>query len=191
MLSFCNDHYGWNADLSLLDPEQFDYVTYEDWFLGSQGKKVTLARCQPDDFTLIYPKYETRFHYYVPSKKIDAAGDYSIVYDMTQIETCNYYKSDPYHTCNYGDQPLIQIENQLTADDHKILIIHDSFGDCVISCLALAEKNVDSLDIRHFTGSVKSYIEENSPDLVIVMYNAENAAGEIDYTTHTDEFDFR
>ena len=191
ILSFCNDKYGWNSDLSLLDANQFDYVTYNNWFLGSQGKKVTLSRCKPDDFTLLYPKYKTNFHYYVPTKGIDATGDYPIVYDMTQIEECDYYKRSPYAGCNYGDQPLIQIENQLTVDEHKILMINDSFCNCVISCLALAEKKVDSLDLRHFTGSVKSYIEESKPDLVIVMYNASVAAGEIDYTTHEDLFDFR
>jgi hypothetical protein len=110
---------------------------------------------------------------------------------MTQVEECDYYNKNPYAACNYGDQPLIQIENQQASDDHKILIIHDSFCDSVISCLALAEKNVDSLDLRHFTGSVKTYIEESMPEIVIVMYNAGSAAGEIDYSTHKDEFDFR
>jgi hypothetical protein len=191
ILSFCNDKYGWIAELSLLDSDQFDYVTYENWFLGSQGKKVTLARCQPDDFTLIYPKYETSFHYYVPAEGIDATGDYSIVYNMAQVKKCDYFNNSPYHAYNYGDQPLIQIENQLEADNHKILIIRDSFSDCVISCLALAEKNVDSLDIRYFTGSVKAYIEQSAPDLVIVMYNPSEISGEIDYSTHTDAFDFR
>jgi hypothetical protein len=191
ILSFCNETYGWNADLSLLDADKFEYVTYKDWFLGSQGKKVTLSRCQPDDFTLLYPKYETSFHYIVPAEGIDTTGDYSVVYNMAEVEECDYYNKNPYGACNYGDQPLIQIENQQASDDHKILIIHDSFCDCVISCLALAEKNVDSLDLRHFTGSVKTYIEESMPDIVLVMYNAGSAAGEIDYSTHEDEFDFR
>jgi LmbE family N-acetylglucosaminyl deacetylase len=59
----------------------------------------------------------------------------------------------------------------------------------VISCLALAEKNIDAIDLRHFTGSVKKYIEESKPDLVIVMYNV--IGGDINYSTHKDKFDFR
>jgi hypothetical protein len=175
----------------LLDADQFDYTTYENWFLGSQGKKVTLSRCQPDDITLFYPKYETSFHYYVPAEGIDTIGDYSVVYDMTQINNCDYYYKNPYGACNYGDQPLIKIENQLNAEDHKILIIRDSFGDCMISCLALAEKNVDALDLRYFTGSVKAYIEESEPDLVIVMYTPSSVGGDISYSTHDGFFDFR
>jgi hypothetical protein len=171
ILSFCNDRYDLNADLSLLDSDNFDYVTYENWYLGSQGRKLTLARCEPDDFTLFYPKYETSFSYIVPDKGIDTVGDFLVTYDMSQVEKCDYYNLSPYHACNYGDRPLIQIENQLSVDDNKILLVHDSFSDPMISNLALAEKNVDAIDLRDFTGSLKSYIDESNPDLVIIMYN--------------------
>jgi hypothetical protein len=191
ILAYCNENYDWNADLSLLDADQFDYVTYENWFLGSQGKKVTLAKCQPEDFTLFYPKYETSFHYCVTEIEIDTIGDYSVVYDMAQVEECDYYNLNPYGVCNYGGQPLIQIENQLTADEHKILIIRDSFGDCMVSCLALAEENVDAIDLRYFDGSIKTYIEETQPDIVMVMYNAGAVGGDINYSTNKDKFDFR
>lgn len=191
ILAYCNEKYGWNTNLSLLNDDKFDYVTYKNWFLGSKGKKVTLSRCQPDDFTLLYPKYNTSFHYYVPAEGIDTIGDYSVVYDMSQIDECDFYNKNPYSGCNYGDQPLIQIENQLTADEHKILIISDSFGDCMISCLALVEKNVDSIDLRYFNGSLKAYIEDSQPDIVMIMYNPQAIAGNIDYSTHKDLFDFR
>jgi hypothetical protein len=171
ILSFCNDRYDLNADLSLLDSDNFDYVTYENWYLGSQGRKLTLARCEPDDFTLFYPKYETSFSYIVPDKGIDIVGDFSVTYDMSQVEKCDYYGINTYSACNYGDRPLIQIENQLSVDDNKILLVHDSFSDPMISNLALAEKNVDAIDLRDFTGSLKSYIDESNPDLVIIMYN--------------------
>lgn len=191
ILKYCNDTYGWNADVSLLDADRFDYKTYKECFLGSFGVKATLSRCRPDDFTLLYPKYDTKFHCRVPAEGINVIDDYSVVYNMSKIEDSDYYNNRPYEGCNFGEQPLIQIENQKNADDHKILIIRDSFGECVISCLALAEKNVDSLDLRYFTGSLKTYIEESDPDLVIVMYNAMSVGEDVDYSTHTNKFDFR
>jgi hypothetical protein len=191
ILAFCNEQYGWNANLALLESDQFEFVKYEKCFLGSYGKKVTLSRCVPDDFELIYPMYDTKFHYSIPSQNVDVVGDYSVVYDMSKIEKIDYYGINTYGTCNYGDQPLIQIQNLNDVDKHKILIIKDSFADCVISCLALVEQEIDCLDIRKFTGSVKTYIEESEPDLVIVMYNAQQPGGDIDYSTHNDIFDFR
>jgi hypothetical protein len=191
ILTVINERYGWNTDTSLLDGNQFDYTVYKDWFLGSRGQKLTLARCKPDDFTLLYPKYETSFHYSVPNRGIDTVGDYSVVYDMSAIEVCDYYNKSPYLGCNYSDCPLIQIENTLTGDEHKILMIGDSFDNCAISCVALAVKNVDSIDLRYFSGSLKAYIEESNPDLVIVMYNPDALGGEIDYSSNLGLFNFR
>lgn len=95
-----------------------------------------------------------------------------------------------YRGYNYGDQPVIRINNLADTDGKRILIIDDSFGNCVISCLALCESEVDSLDLRHFTGSLENYIRTFDPDIVMVLYNAENIGRTVDRTTHTDMFDF-
>ena len=60
----------------------------------------------------------------------------------------------------------------------------------MISCLALCESEVDSLDMRYFTGSLENYIQTYDPDIVMVLYNAENIGGKIELTTHTNMFDF-
>lgn len=191
ILEYCNEKHGLSAETQRLDIEAFDQKVYEKWFLGAQGTKVTLSRAEPEDFILLYPKYDTRFHYVVPAMGIDEEGGYGIVYDMEQVEKKDYYNKNPYAACNYGDQPVQQIENLNTADDKKILIIHDSFGDCLIPAIALCEKEVHALDLRHFTGSVEEYIRQNKPDLVIVMYNAGIVCGEIDRGSHRSIADFR
>ena len=190
ILGYCNEKYGWNADLSLLEADQFEYEIYENWFLGSYGKKATLVAAKPDDFTLLYPKYKTSFSYVIPDFEIDKTGDYSVVYNMSEVEEKDYYNKNPYAVYNYGNRPLIQIENRLEAEPHKILMIHDSFGASMLSCLGLAEKHIDALDLRHFTGSVQAYIEATEPDLVLVMYNPD-VIGQLDDTSHESLFDFR
>lgn len=122
---------------------------------------------------------------------MDVIGDYSVCYNMDGLGNGDYYSDNPYGLCNYGDDPMLEIENLLDAENKKIVIIHDSFGDCLVSGLALGVKNVCSLDIRHFTGSVEDYLNKTNPDLVIVMYNAGVAGDDVDYSTHTDKFDFR
>ena len=190
-LEYCNENYGFNADVSRLDSDQFDQKIYKDWFLGSRGKKVTLSRTEPDDFEVLYPKYETKLHFTAPAAHVDSFGDYSIIYNMEDIAEKDLYGKNPYRGYNYGDQPVIQINNLADTDGKKILIIDDSFGNCVISCLALCESEVDSLDLRHFTGSLENYIRTFDPDIVVVLYNAENIGRTVDRTTHTDMFDFR
>jgi hypothetical protein len=46
------------------------------------------------------------------------------------------------------------------------------------------------IDPRSFTGSIKTYILKNKPDIVIVMYEPGNIETP-DYGTHLSTFDFR
>ena len=171
ILSALNASYGFQADTSYADPNKYKKEVYPEWFLGSQGKKVTLSRAHPEDFTLLYPENETLLHYEVKSEGIDSDGDFSILYDMDCLREKNYYQ-DPYLAYIYGNQPLERIENKLVDNGYHILVIHDSFGNCVIPFLAMGIQYVDAIDLRYFDGSLQTYIEAEHPDAVVVIYNS-------------------
>lgn len=171
ILSVLNEENGFQADMSCADPKRYKADVYPEWFLGSQGKKVTLSRAEPEDFTLLYPENETRFHYEVKSEGIDSDGDFSILYDMDCVREKNYYQ-DPYLAYIYGNQPLERIENKLVDNGYHILVIHDSFGNCVIPFLAMGIQYVDAIDLRYFDGSLQTYIETEHPNAVVVIYNS-------------------
>lgn len=191
ILKMLIESYGYAVDLTVLNDDRIKSVLYPSWFLGSQGKKERMRESFPDDFTLFYPAYKTDLHYKVLNKYIDADGDFSILYDMSQVNERDYYGKNPYAAYIYGDQPLEQIRNNGIDDNGHILIIHDSFGNCVVPFLAMGIKRVDSLDLRHFTGSVRNYIESEKPDTVIILYNAGGIGGDIDWSNNGDKFDFR
>ena len=161
---------GWNVEPEIIAPENFEYVVYRDWFLGSQGKKVTLARTKPDDFTMIYPKFETSLKFEVASLGLDLSGDFGITYNMNEVVSRDYYGKNPYATYIYSDTPLTRIENKLNANGKRLLVVKDSFSLCVIPFVALGIQYVDVIDLRHFTGSIRSFIDKVSPDAVIVEY---------------------
>lgn len=189
---YLNTNYGFQIHLSLFEPEAFYSVDYPELFLGSLGRKVTLGRAKPEDISLIYPRYETNLHFEIPSIGIDLSGDFSITYNMEAVDEIDYYNKDPYHAYSYGDRAIIRFENfNQVQEDKKILFIHDSFGDCVISFLALGLRNMEALDLRYFTGSLETYIKGSKPDMIIVMYNAGELSFEVDMTTHTNLYDFR
>lgn len=193
ILEHLRKSYGMETDPEILSRESFIEKTYPAWFLGSQGKKVTLAQTEPEDFTLLYPNFETRLRYTVPTRGLDVTGDFSVTYAMEHMEhTCeqDYYDKSPYHVYNNGDTALIQVENELISDNGKVLLIHDSFTDPMISFLSLGIKHLDAIDLRHFTGSLQTYIKETRPDLVLLIYNP-NQIDPVDWTGHTSTFDFR
>lgn len=182
--------YNLEINVDLLNKDKFDYVEYKDWFIGSQGKKITLARTVPENISLIYPKYITNLDYIIPSKEIHANGDFSITYDMTQIMEKDYYNLNPYRAYNHGDSPLTVIKNNRNESRTRVLLIKDSYANCVAPFLALGVKEVEVLDVRNFTGSVEAYIAKSKPDIVVLMYNPSSLKG-IDWSTHTSVFDFR
>lgn len=181
---FINEQYGYQLDLSKLDEENYSVVYYTESFMGSYGTKVTTANATPDDFTMLYPDFETLLHFSVPSMDIDSTGDFSITYNMDE--------EGEYGAYGYGDHALIQYENLMEdVEDKKILVIHDSFSNSVLPFLALTVSEVDAIDLRYFNGSLETYINETQPDMVIVMRYAGELATERELETHADSFDFR
>lgn len=188
ILEYLNQHYNYDVDPDLLNGDNFTSVLYPEWFLGSAGKNVTLSITDPDDFSLIYPKFETEMRFLIPDMAVDLVGDFSIVYDMECVEKIDYYRLNPYEAYMYGNHALSRFENHLSANDLRILVIHDSFGNCVLPFVALGVGYIDSLDIRYFTGSVQSFIEENKPDAVMVLYYPNSF--KTDGAYHKIAFDF-
>lgn len=179
------------VDDSHYDLQAFDVEVLPDYFLGSQGKRATLSRATPDDFSILHPKFPTEITLNIPEKNIHDSGDFELVYDKKQVEKCDYYNLSPYHMYGYGDMQVMDIENLLMpSTDKKVLIIRDSFCDTMAPMLSLGIRNLMTLDVRHFTGSVKNYIAVHKPDVVIVMYTG-SLHEPIDWSSHKDKFDFR
>lgn len=189
VLKILRDDYGWPVKPENTAPEKFKYVKYPEWFLGSEGKKITLARTKADDFTMIYPEYPVEIHCEILAESIDITGNFSITYNMSQVASKDYYGLSPYHAYSYGDQALIKIKNMLTDDGIKILLIHDSFSDSVIPFLALGIQHTYAIDMRHFTGSIKKFIEMEKPNAVIVMNISSQLARKPNFYEAREMFD--
>ena len=179
------------VDDSHYDLQAFAVEVLPKFFLGSQGKKATLSRTEPDDFSILHPKFPTEISLNIPEKNIHDTGNFELVYDKKQVERCDYYGLNPYGMYGYGDRQVMDIENlMLPPTDKKVLIIRDSFCDTMAPMLSLGIRNLMTLDVRHFTGSVKNYIAVHKPEVVIVMYTG-SLSGRIDWSSHKDKFDFR
>ena len=170
-LNYLNQNHHYFADVSLLAPERFEEKVYPKEFLGSYGKKVTLVRAEPDDFSLYYPKYPTLFSLKIPDIGLDQSGDFSIFYDMRQFERKrDYYGRVAYSSYTYGGHPLIRIRNRRKQDGRKVLLLHDSFGDTFTPFFSLGMENLDTIDPRRFDGSIKTFMEMEEPDTVIILF---------------------
>ena len=180
ILRILHDDYGYDVNPEVLNPDRFDYVIYPEWFLGSQGKKITLERTHPDDFTMIYPKFNTHIHYEIPSKEINISGDFTVTYDMQAVESKDYYLKNPYEAYDYGLKAVKKFDNTSASNNNKVLVLYDSFAICVTPFIALDIKHIEALNRMTFNGSIKRYIDTYNPDTVILILNS-NEIGSLDF----------
>lgn len=185
------EEYGIPVDDRYYTLKYFDIEVLPKYFLGSQGRRATLARAQAEDFSVLHPIFDTTIKLSVPAKNITDMGNFEILYDRSCIEKRDFYNKNPYAMYGYGDTAVMDIENMLLPPtDKKVLLIKDSFGDTLAPFLSLGIRNLMTLDVRHFTGSVKNYISKQKPDVVILMYTRAPDKS-IDWSSHRDRYDFR
>lgn len=171
LASYLSDACNLQSDMLLLQKNRYKEKVYKEWFLGSNGRKVTLGKTTPDDISLFFPEFKTDIHYVIPELSMDVTGDFEIMYDMESINEKDYYQKNPYGAYNYGDRGYISIENHLSPNNKRILIVKDSFANCVSPFLALECQQMDIIDLRHFSGSIRRFILVTHPDIVIILYN--------------------
>ena len=75
-----------------------------------------------------------------------------------------------------GDYPIAVIENLNASCDKSVLVIKDSYANAVLPFLALTTRKVTMIDPRYFDGSIKDYIKNNKPDVVLLLCNSESSA---------------
>ena len=72
-----------------------------------------------------------------------------------------------------GNQPLCVIQNPDAANG-KLLVVRDSYSDCLAPFLAEKFQEVHLLDLRYYNLSLKQYVAEHEIDQVLVLYSTAN-----------------
>jgi hypothetical protein len=153
----------------------YSRTTYQNAMFGSAGHAVTHFVEKSEDFSILFPAFETSFRLVIPDKEIDAEGtfeDIFIDYDGLQ-EAVGSGGGYAYEKILYGNRPLVQITNHDNENGPRVLMIRDSFSIAVSLYMAVGCSELDLIDTRpsngNFTGSVKTYMEQMQPDIVIVL----------------------
>ena len=170
-----NRRFGMDLDTSLLSAEKYREVTYENWYLGAQGRRVTRGYISPDDFTILLPTFPTDFRVQHPDKGIDTVGDFSqVMFCWDMLNTIDLYGHSTYEAILYGNRPLTKITNRQCDNGKKILLIHDSYATAVAPFLATTCQELHMIDVRkengNFNGNLSAYIDEFQPDLVLFSF---------------------
>ena len=165
-------YYGANAILEAMGLEELDLSDYtpravSDSFLGTNYSSAGAWWTVPDIITA-----------YVPEEGKEVISNFTgregtgRLYVPEQLEVKNQYA---YFLG--GNQPLCVIRSQ--ADGPKILIIRDSYSDCLAPFLTERFGEVHLFDLRYNRLSPLEYIVENEIDMVLVLYSFETFVSDV------------
>ena len=161
-----NEIAGIKIDASILDPVNFNFEIFKDSFLGSLGRRLTIAAAKMEDITLITPKKEfelqTEIYDWLGLQRKEHGGFETFIF-KEHVQTKESALSDNAYAMYMKGDTNEFIKNYSAQNEYKILFMGDSFTDVVEPFFALSVKEFDSLELRGFDGSFKTFVEKNAP----------------------------
>ena len=151
------------------DPKNFDQVTYKDAYIGSMARKEGILYSTAEDFTFIYPRFDTSFDFYAQSgsDQLNRQGRFEQSVAFTSILSGN---GDPYDADNDkfftymdGNPGFVDITNMNEPKGPKVLFIKDSLMVPVASFFALGCSKVYMVDPRYYSGSIEKLLRLPTP----------------------------
>lgn len=175
--------------------EAYEFTRHKNLMFGPQGEIATHINAKPEEFTTIFPIFDTDFSVEIPTNSYRRQGDYkTTLFDLSLLERGLNSDNEKYiyYCARWQNDALGIIKNNNAPNNKnkKILVLQDSFGWYLTTYLACDVGEIDIINPVQFNGSIKAYVEAVSPDAVVVLY-CERDIEKIDWNTHESRYDFR
>ena len=83
-------------------------------------------------------------------------------------------EADMYTVFLDGNQPLVRIRNEANAGKGKLLVVRDSYANCIGPMLAESYEEVIMIDLRYYKMSASALCQAEGIDNVLVLYSLSN-----------------
>ena len=151
------------------------FTAYEGPFYGSSARQGLLATYSDSVLDVEYEA--SAFSVTVNGEKKDRSYvDESLAKDYAGFEKKNRFES-VYAYYFHGDPSIIEYENE-EAPDGTLLIVGDSFTDCIDRFFAESYKHVYVVDPRFFEGKLAKFARKLKPDDAVIIVSAPTLTNE-------------
>ncbi len=176
---------------TITDLSNYTIDTKKQVLLGSQGKNAGRFVAGLDDIDIITPDFSTSFSVSQPFKNYTASGSYKdVLMRMDFAESTDMYNSSQYAAYLGGDFTYEIIKNNRPSNNKKIMVIKDSYANCVVPFLSMGFDEIHAFDLRDMTGykidSVYKYIDSIKPDALIFIYSPLRICSDESFTFEND-----
>ncbi len=156
-----------NYDNKIYDINNYDIDRYEKAYVGAYGTQLALPVNEfGENLDVLIPKGKTSLNIYIPEVELNVDGTFADIVDKSIIEE-HYSVAQMYYI--YYNCCFNRIINNKATNDHRVLLLGDSFNSTLYPYLALGVKELLFVDNRGFDGSIETLIEDYKPDTVIVL----------------------
>ena len=165
--------YGYETPSILTNPNNWSTRVLDDFFLGSQGKRVGSLYAGVDDFTIYTPKFDTNLTYTNSDGSFDRSGPFAqSVCFPERVAERDWFNGNPYTYYSGGDYAMATMVNHNNPKGPKVVLLRESFSCALAPFLALSCSELTTIDLRYFSGDLMDTIRELEPDLVLTLYTA-------------------
>lgn len=162
--------YGLTIDPFYEDEANYNFEILEDWFLGSQGKRIGTLFAGVDDFEVMTPAFDTDFTFNLTYERVIREGPMvGTILFPERVAERDYYGGNPYTYYSGGDYAFLGIVNHRNPDGPSILLVRDSMACAVTPFLACACSALYEVDTRYYDRDVAQTALDLGVDMVIVM----------------------
>lgn len=173
---YLTDIYGEEIEKEVFDIQNYQIDTYKNGSLGYYGGRTGYLFSGFDNFSIIYPKFETNQTCEIVHKQVLRSGSfYEAIFDQS-FKELPWRERGMYGMYIGGDFPLVLHKSETAKNDGTVMLFIDSFGTMVESYLTTAYQNVIAVDLRwilrnQMNVTAKELVEEYNPSNVIIMFN--------------------
>ena len=139
--------YHFDVDPQIRDINNYQKTYLSSCFLGSWGKRIGRYYEKPDDFTVISPKFDTKFQSIIEDQKEETGTFDEVLTDKQNLQCSNSHNSCHYLYYTGRDYALQKIKNLKSRNHFKIFWIKDSFSCVTMPFMALFCEDLVVVDL--------------------------------------------
>ena len=157
--------------------DNYNFIKYKNSYAGSMARKASIYYSGVDDFTLIYPKFDTNFEFMSQTKDriVNLQGRFedSLVSTMPFNSQKSPYdlEKDMYSSYLTGNQGFTHIKNKNNPKGIKVLLIKDSFSLPLAAFLSNVCSDVYLVDPRYYDDDITDLTNKLNTDFVFVTFS--------------------
>lgn len=168
-----NLKYKAKLDRYYTDIDNYNVETYEDIFMGSQGRDAGLSYVGADDYTFITPKFETDYEYTFKSKvdekvTIEGSMEETLV-SKKYLEREDIYDRDMWSSYMDGVHLEDHITNKKNEDGLKVLFLRDSYTSPLATFFSSYCSQVDMIwTVQNKPEEIEAMVEGDEYDYIFI-----------------------